>query len=262
MPIETDVLTYTLAAAIVYVTVVWGVSLKLRDSSIMDIAWGPGFMLVGAVAWGVEHPLGWRPAVLGALVMIWAVRLAEHIRVRNHARGEDPRYAAWRAEAGKAWWWRSWFKVFALQAVILWLVSAPIQAVLSKGGPLSVTGWDIAALVLWVIGFLFEAVADWQLLMHRRDHRNRGRIMDRGLWRYSRHPNYFGETVLWCGYALVAFSVPGGWMTVAGPVLMIWLILRVSGVTMLERFMKSSRPGYAAYAQRTPAFFPWFPKDD
>lgn len=262
MPIAPDVLLHTALAVLVYVLAWYVASLVLRDASIMDIAWGPGFVLVMAVAWLTEPVFAWRPAAIGLLAATWAFRLAGHIFARNRNRGEDARYAAWRVEAGRSWWWRSFFKVFALQGLILWLVSAPLVVLVTTPGPAAVTPWDVAALVLWVVGFLFEAVGDAQLAAFRRDRRNRGRIMDRGLWRYSRHPNYFGECVLWVGYGLAAIAVPGGWMTLFGPVLMIWLIVRISGVTMLERLMTASRPGYAAYVLRTPAFFPWFPKED
>lgn len=262
MPIATDVLLYTAIAVFVYVSAWYVASLVLRDASIMDTAWGPGFLLVFAVAWATEPVLHWRPAILAALVAAWALRLAAHIHTRNRNRGEDPRYAAWRVEAGRSWWWRSFFKVFALQGVILWAVSAPLVVVATTPGPPGLTPWDVVAVAFWLVGFGFEAVGDAQLAAFRRDRRNRGRIMDRGLWRYSRHPNYFGECVLWCGYGLAALAVPGGWMTLFGPALMVWLIIRVSGVTMLERLLTASRPGYAAYVARTPAFFPWFPKED
>ena len=128
--------------------------------------------------------------------------------------------------------------------------------------PDGLTALDWAGAVLWSVGFAFEAVADRQLRRFRAETRQRGRIMDRGLWKYSRHPNYFGETVLWWGFGLIACAIPFGFLTLVGPALMTWLIVRVSGVTMLERLMSKSRPGYAAYVKRTPAFVPWFPKTD
>jgi steroid 5-alpha reductase family enzyme len=239
-------------------TVVWAVSLGRRDASIADIAWGPGFALV---AWtyvlllGAVHP---RSLVAAALITLWALRLALHIGWRH--RGEDPRYRAMRARHGDAFWWRSLFVVFWLQAVILWFVALPILAIAGLPSPAQIRSTDAAGLVLFTIGFAFEAIGDYQLTRFRSDPSNRGRVLDTGLWGYTRHPNYFGDALLWWGVYLVACSTTRGWMTVASPLLMTVLLLKVSGVTLLESSLKTSKPDYADYIERTPAFVPWFPR--
>ena len=246
--------------AFAFVTAVWLLSLLLRDSSIIDIFWGLGFV---ALAWVLAacgpRPLPSRAWLLAALVTAWGLRLSLHIVVRNWGKGEDYRYRRWREEAGAAWWWRSYAKVFLLQGVIMWLVAAPVVAVLgSRSQP--PLGWlDVAAVAVWAVGFLFEAVGDWQLVRFKADPANRGRLMTRGLWRYTRHPNYFGDSMVWWGHFLVVVAA-GAWWTVFSPILMTFLLLRVSGVSLLERSLRETKPGYREYVESTSAFFPRPPR--
>jgi steroid 5-alpha reductase family enzyme len=191
------------------------------------------------------------------VVTLWAVRLAWHIGRRNVGHGEDPRYAAWRTQHGPSWWWFSWVKVFLLQATVAWIVSWVIGAAMN-GASRFPTAWDITGLALALAGIAFEATADAQLRRFKRT-AERGRICDVGLWRYSRHPNYFGESVVWWGLFVVAAGA-GGWTTIVSPVLMTWLLLRVSGVTLLEQGLAQTKPGYADYVRRTSAFVPWPPR--
>ena len=195
---------------------------------------------------------------LSLLVGLWGVRLAIYIGNRNHGQPEDYRYAAWREENGARWWWFSYFKVFLLQGSILWIVSLPLYFAQAAPSPYGFTAWDMAGLLLFVVGFYFEVVGDWQLQRFKADSANKGKLFTSGLWAYTRHPNYFGEAVLWWGFYLIALGV-GGYLSVIGPLLMTFLLLKVSGVAMLERTMKKSKPGYEEYVQRTNAFFPWFP---
>jgi len=191
-----------------------------------------------------------------ALVTAWGLRLAGHIAVRNAGGGEDFRYRQWRERSGAAFWWVSLFKVFLLQAVVLWVVSSPL---LLAQRPLTGAGWGWlipAGLVLWAVGFFFEVVSDWQLLAFKRDPANRGRILDRGLWRLSRHPNYFGEAALWWGIGLIAASA-GGPLALIGPALLTFTLVKISGVAMLDRELATRRPGYSEYIARTPAFLPF-----
>jgi len=241
-------------------TTVWAVSVRRADASIADICWGPGFVLVAWIYYGLFGAPGPRPLLLASLVTLWGVRLAGHI-ARRH-RGEDPRYAAMRAGHGPAFWWRSLFVVFWLQASLIWFVSLPLLVAARMAGPSRVTPADAAGLLLFAVGLAFEAVGDYQLARFRSNAANRGRVLDTGLWRYTRHPNYFGDALLWWGIFLLATSVPGGWLTVASPAVMTFLLLRVSGVALLERSLKASRPGYDAYIRRTSAFVPWFPRPD
>jgi len=244
-----------LAVAIIAFALLWGVSLVLKNAGIVDIFWGPGFIVVGAF-YSLTVPGG--PTVRGLavllLVIVWALRLALHIGLRNAGAGEDFRYKKWRDEAGPNFWWVSFLKVFLLQAVVLWIVSSPLLlAHLGHSRPIGVL--DGLGLVLWFGGFAYEAVADWQLRRFKKDPANAGRVMRSGLWSLSRHPNYFGEAVLWWGIALITLSA-GGWMSMIGPAMITYLLLKVSGVALLDSAMVERRPDYAAYIASTPAFVP------
>ncbi len=240
--------------------VLWLISLFVRDASIVDSFWGTGFAIAN-VFYFTQTPDGAGPRKwLGlALVTIWGLRLSVYIFRRNWGKGEDPRYAKWRAEAGEAWWWRSLFKVFLLQGILLWLISVPLLAAQAGASPTHLTALDGLASLLWAIGFFFEAVGDGQLARFRADPANRGKVFSGGVWRYSRHPNYFGEAAMWWGYYLLA-AAAGGWWTIFSPILMTFLLLRVSGVALLERGLKEAKPQYREYVESTSAFVPWFPR--
>ncbi|QYK50766.1 MAG: DUF1295 domain-containing protein [Anaerolineales bacterium] len=235
----------------------WLLSLPIKDSSIVDMFWGSGFVTT-AWLYAALTPGGGlleRGALLLALVTIWGLRLAIHIARRNHGKGEDFRYAKWRQEAGDSWWWRSFFKVFLLQAALLWLISAPLLAAVLGLRPF---GWlDAAAAALWLLGFYFEAIGDWQLARFKANPANKGKVLDSGLWALTRHPNYFGDAVQWWAFWLLAVAGGFGWWTVFSPILMTWLLRYVSGVDMLDKTLAERKPGYAAYMKRTPAFIPW-----
>lgn len=239
-------------------TVLWLASLPLKNASIVDMWWGPAFVLAAAVYAAGVPAVGPRGLAVMALVAAWALRLAWHIGRRNVGHGEDPRYAAWRVQHGPRWWWRSLLQVFLLQATVAWIVSWPIGAAMADDGGPYPTGWDVAGLILAVTGLVVEATADGQLRRFKRT-AARHAVCDAGLWRYSRHPNYFGESLVWWGLFVVAAGA-GGWWTVVSPVLMTWLLLRVSGVTLLEAGLAAAKPGYADYVRRTSAFVPWPPK--
>jgi steroid 5-alpha reductase family enzyme len=243
------------------ITLLWLLSLLLRDAGIIDVFWGLGFVSVYWFGYALAvQPATARHLLLGLLVTIWGTRLALHILRRNWGHGEDFRYARWRQEAGKAWWWRSYFKVFLLQGVVLWLVAWPLLATLANRDSHTVAWLNILALLLWIAGFIFEAGGDWQLARFKKDPLNKGRLMTSGLWRYTRHPNYFGDALIWWAFYLFAVA-SGGWWTIFSPLLMTYLLRRVSGVVMLERTLRETKPGYAAYMSRTNAFFPGLPRD-
>jgi steroid 5-alpha reductase family enzyme len=249
-----------LATMLAVLTLVWVLSVRLRDASIADVCWGLGFvLLVWLYCWRatVLTPRSWLTA---ALVTLWGTRLALHIFRRNHGTGEDRRYQAMRASHGASFWWRSLFIVFWLQGALLWFVALPLLVAVSAREPSALTIVDGAGVLLFAIGFGFEVVGDYQLARFRTEPANRGKVLDSGLWRYTRHPNYFGDATLWWGLYVMAASTPGGWVTVLSPVLMTLLLLRVSGVALLERGLTASKPGYRAYVASTPAFFPWFPR--
>ncbi len=236
----------------------WLLSLALRDASIVDIYWGPGFAVIAWTAHAAAGRISERGLLAAVLVTIWAIRLGTHLLGRNWGQGEDPRYRAMRRRHGARFPWVSLGTVYGLQAGLMWLVSLPVQiAQVSTGG---VGGLELLGAAVFAVGLGFEAVGDAQLTRFKADPENRGKVMDRGLWSISRHPNYFGDALAWWGLFLLCAGAPGALWTLPAPALMTFLLLRVSGVPMLERGLEKSRPGYAAYAARTPAFVPWFPR--
>jgi len=240
-------------------TLLWLVSLALRNASIVDIFWGTGFVLAGWLYFLLTPAaLTERKLLLMLLVSLWGLRLSFHILRRNWGKGEDFRYRQWREEAGGRWWWQSFFKVFFLQGILMWLISAPLLAAQMFSGQDRLSILDGAAIAVWGIGFFFEVVGDWQLSRFLSNPANRGKLLTSGVWRYTRHPNYFGDAAQWWGFYLFALSV-GGWWTIFSPLLMTVLLRYVSGVALLEKTMQH-KPGYQEYMNTTPAFFPWFPR--
>jgi steroid 5-alpha reductase family enzyme len=246
------------AAVFLYMTAIFVIALLKKDNSVVDIAWGPGFILVALLSLFRGEEFGGRRLLITGLVIIWAARLAIHIYLRNRGRGEDYRYAQWRKSWGKWFVLRSFFQIFMLQGIFLLFISYPIVLVnVSPKKGLAVL--DLAGTLVWLVGFFFEGVGDYQLRKFKQDATNKGMIINTGLWRYTRHPNYFGEATQWWGIFLIALSVPGGWTTVISPVTVTFLLVKVSGVAMLEKKYAGNKE-FAAYASRTNAFFPWFPK--
>jgi len=241
-------------------TVLWLVSLALKNSSIVDIFWGTGFVITTWAAF-LLIPDGFevRKLLLNVLVTIWGLRLSLHILTRNWAKPEDFRYQVWRKAAGAAWWWRSFFKVFFMQGVILWIVAAPLLAAQISARPNPLIWLEYAAVLVWLIGFYFEAMGDWQLVRFKANPANKGKVLDRGVWRYTRHPNYFGDATQWWAYYLIALAA-GGWWTIFSPIIMTTLLMRVSGVILLEKTLKEQKPGYKEYVETTREFIPWFPR--
>jgi steroid 5-alpha reductase family enzyme len=243
-----------------YVTIVWMISLWIQDASIMDVGWGLGFILLAWFYFFLTDGFMERGALVCGLVTVWGLRLSLHILGRNWSRGEDWRYRTWREQAGSRFWWISFFRVFFLQGFLLWLISAPLLAAQFSRLPAQLTALDWLGTSIWMAGFLFEAIGDWQLTNFRKNPANAGRVLRNGLWGYSRHPNYFGDATLWWGYFLIALATPGGLWTIFSPALMTWLLVRVSGVAMLERSLLKNKPDYQAYVRSTSAFVPWFYK--
>jgi steroid 5-alpha reductase family enzyme len=248
----------TAAAIGVAVVAVWVLSLPLRNASIADIFWPLGFVLVAAVS-SRAPGYGPRKVLVGVLVTIWGLRLAVHLFLRNRGHGEDPRYRSMRRRWGESRFpVVSLFTVFLFQGALMWIVSLPIQA--ASGSSARITWLDVLGSVVWFIGFTFEAVGDLQLTRFRTDPANQRRVMDGGLWTYTRHPNYFGNATLWWGLGLITLAA-GRWWALAGPLVMTILLLRVSGVPLLERRMKRTRPDYESYVARTSSFLPLPPKE-
>ena len=241
-------------------TVLWLVSLLMRDASIVDVFWGIGFVIAGWIYFaGTPDGYTDRKLLLCILVTAWGLRLSIHILIRNWGKGEDYRYSGWRAAAGESWWWQSFFRVFLLQGFLLWAISAPLLAAQNSSSPARLTVLDYLGLAVWSVGFILEAVGDWQLSRFKADTANRGKLLTSGVWRYTRHPNYFGDATQWWGYYLFALGA-GAWWTVFSPLLMTFLLVRVSGAAMLERALVESKPGYQEYIQTTSSFVPLPPR--
>ncbi len=257
----TTVLAACAVAIAAYMAVVWALSLPLRDASIADVFWGPGFAFVAIVAASLSPPSA-RATLLVVLTTVWGLRLAFHIGSRwRKKKEEDRRYQAMRATWGSRFPWVSLFTVFLLQGALLWIVSLPLQAGAALGAARPLGPIDLAGAVLFAVGLVFEAVGDAQLSRFLSDPASRGRVMETGLWRYTRHPNYFGDALVWWGLGIIG-AAAGAWWCLIGPALMTFLLVRVSGVSLLEKDIAGRRPEYVAYIRRTSPFLPLPPTRD
>ena len=235
----------------------WIISLVRRNVTIVDALWGMGFVLIAWMTWFHSEGYWARNLLLAGLTTLWGVRLTVYLALRNHGKGEDPRYAKWRRASGRRFWLTSLFKVFLLQALVLWAIALSVQAGQTQAYPARFTVPDVIGTLVWLTGFAFESVGDWQLARFKADPSNKGRVMDRGLWQYTRHPNYFGECLVWWGMFLIALSNSGNAWTVVSPLIITAVLLKMTGIPLTEQLMVENRPGYRRYIQTTPAFFPW-----
>lgn len=252
-------LLVSLAVTATLAALTWLASVARRDVSLVDRVWGPMIAAAGLVAAWRAGADDLRAVVMLTLAAAWALRLAAYITWRNWGHGEDRRYQAIRARNGAGFWWQSLFTVFGLQAVLAVVVALPLLAAALRP-PAPWSPWlDGAGALLALGGLLFEAVADAQMAGFKADPARRGQVMDRGLWRYTRHPNYFGECCVWWGLGLMALTAGSAW-ALASPLLMTVLLLRVSGVTLLEADLRERRPAYRDYVARTNAFVPGPPR--
>jgi len=256
-----EVYWWNAASEAVLMVALWVVSVVRRDASVVDPWWSIGFVLIACnTVWQTGVTSG--KALLLGMVVVWGIRLWLHLLVRSLGKAEDVRYKAFREKYGPhRYWWVSFFQVFVLQGVLVLIISAPLQVALSVDGPDELSGWDLFGGCAFLVGFAFEAVGDWQLTMFRRNGAIKGRILDTGVWRYTRHPNYFGDALLWWGFWLAGLDTGlSGLMTVYAPALMTFLLVRISGVRMLDAHLAATRPGYAEYMARTPGFVPGPPR--
>ncbi|BBO72038.1 hypothetical protein DSCA_59680 [Desulfosarcina alkanivorans] len=251
-----------LAAVAGLMTIGWIISLLRRDVTIVDSLWGLGFVLVALITFRTGNGFTARSLLVLILTSIWGLRLAGYLTRRNWGKGEDHRYGSWREKSGHRFWIVSLFKVFWLQAIFLWAISLVLQQAQASPEPARITALDILGTLVWAVGLIFESVGDWQLAQFKADADNRGRVMDRGLWAWSRHPNYFGEFLVWWGFFLVALATKEGWWTVVSPLIISAVLLKMTGVPLTEAALKARRPGYAEYIRRTSAFFPRPPLKD
>jgi steroid 5-alpha reductase family enzyme len=255
-----EALTVSALAIASLMLITWIISGVAKDASIVDLIWGFGFVLV---AWTVFHfsaPAGGRGWLLVSLTTVWGLRLSSYLTMRNLGKGEDFRYQAMRRKHGERFFVVSLGTVFGLQALLMWVISLPLQAGIAGSDPgVGMSVLDAVGIALWAVGLFFETVGDWQLARFKADPANQGKVMDRGLWRYTRHPNYFGDFCVWWGFYLIA-TAGGAWWTVVGPILMSALLIRYSGAGLLEKTIANRRPGYDTYARRTNGFFPGPPR--
>ncbi|MGZ4490658.1 MAG: DUF1295 domain-containing protein [Nocardioidaceae bacterium] len=255
-------LPLTALTVVLVLGVTFLVALRLHRHGVVDVAWGIGFAAVAATSYVVSagEVNDVRRLLVLALTTVWGLRLAVHIAVRSRGQGEDPRYEELLARAPGSRAWYAAQRIYLTQALVLWFVSLPLQvAAFERPGP-NVLTW--LGVLVWLVGLGFEAVGDHQLTRFRNDPASRGQVLDTGLWRYTRHPNYFGDACVWVGLSLVAFSAWPGILTLLSPLLMVWLLARGTGKPLLEKGMAERRPGYAAYVARTSGFVPLPPKRD
>jgi steroid 5-alpha reductase family enzyme len=235
----------------------WLFSLCKHDVSIVDSLWSVMFMLLAFSDAARAGAVGSRATLILVLVTVWALRLSIYITWRNWGHGEDRRYQAIRARNEPGFAVKSLYLVFGLQALLAWIISLPLHGAILSDGAL---GWgDAAGVALWLLGFVFEAGGDWQLARFKANPANQGQVLDRGLWRLTRHPNYFGDFAMWWGFYVIAVA-GGAWWSFLGPLVMSTLLMRVSGVTLLEKDIGERRPQYADCIRRTNKFFPGPPK--
>lgn len=254
-----DVLAASAVTVVVMMLATWLLSVFKSDASLVDLVWGLGFVLVGWTGFGIIADPGPRRWLLVGLVTIWGLRLSLYLTWRNLGKEEDYRYQAMRRKRPETFWWQSLFRVFGFQGVIMWVVSLPVQ--MGQVPDPSPLGWlDWVGASIWLVGIGFESVGDFQLARFKADPANEGQVLDRGLWRYTRHPNYFGDFLVWWGLYAIALSA-GQWWTVVGPLLMSLFLMKVSGVGPLEKDITDRRPAYADYIERTNGFFPGPPSD-
>jgi len=242
-----------------YMSLFFLVAVVRKDNSLADIAWGGGFVLIAIVTFLLAPGYAEARQVLATcLVTLWGLRLAIYIHFRNLGRGEDYRYAKWRKEWGEFSLIRSFLQVFMLQGALMVLIASSVIFI-NLNPARGLTIFDATGLAVWCVGFFFESAGDFQLFQFKKDPGNKGKVMRYGLWKYTRHPNYFGEATMWWGIFIMALSIKGGFVAVISPLAITFLLLKVSGIPMLEKKMAETQEGYTEYMKNTSPFFPWFP---
>jgi steroid 5-alpha reductase family enzyme len=255
-----DIYLQGLGVIMILMSLLWIISILMKNVSIVDYFWGLGFVIVSTLYFITSSGNVTRKILILVLVAIWGLRLSGYLAWRNYGKGEDFRYREFRKKYGeKRYWWISFFQVFLLQGILMWLISAPLLGAQFYGSEKGPGILDILGIILWITGLVFEAGGDYQLAAFKADPSNKGKVLNRGLWRYTRHPNYFGDSSVWWGYGFICLSA-GSYLPVLGAVLMTILIIRVSGVVLLEKSLVKQRPEYEEYIKNTSAFIPWFPK--
>jgi len=243
-----------------FVTLLWIWSVFIKNVSIVDIFWGVGFVIVNTFYVYMSGELNARKIWTLILVSIWGLRLAIYLAYRNIGKGEDFRYQEFRKNYGpKRYWWFSFFQTFLLQGILIMIISLPLLGIHSSSSAGNLNLLDYIGIVVWIIGFTFEAGGDYQLAQFKRDTKNKGKVLNTGFWKYTRHPNYFGDSAVWWAYAIFSIAAGSYWQII-GALIMTVLILKISGVSLLEKTLKETKPQYREYIQKTNSFLPWFPK--
>jgi len=244
----------------VLVTLLWIWSIIIKNVSIIDLFWGLGYVIVNAFYVFNSGELTDRKILILFLVSLWGLRLFIYLAYRNIGKGEDFRYQEFRKNYGEnRYWWISYFQTFLLQAVLIMIISLPLLGVSNPAQNQQLTILDYIAIIVWIIGFIFEAFGDFQLSRFKKNPKNKGKVLNTGFWKYTRHPNYFGDSAVWWSYGLFSIAAGSYWQII-GSVIMTLLIIKVSGVALLEKSLTNTKPEYKEYIEKTSAFFPWFPK--
>ncbi len=243
-----------------YVTFLFGVSIIKKRNDIADIGWGLGFVFLALFSFYFNYQsYGFliKPALITSLVLIWGLRLSTHIYLRNRSKEEDYRYKRWRQQWGEWFYIRSYGQVYLLQGFLIYIISLPILLI-NQSGVMTITFFDLIALLIWLVGFFFEVVGDYQLKKFIQNPKKDG-ILETGLWKYSRHPNYFGEVIQWWAFWILAATI-GKWWTILSPITITVLILKISGIPMMEKRL-AEKEGFEEYKERVSKFFPLPPKN-
>lgn len=248
------------AAILFMMIILWLVSIAITNVSIVDIFWGAGYVFASTIYFIFSEGNFDRKLLILILVSVWGLRLSIYLGWRNIGKGEDYRYKEFRKNYGEErYWWVSFFQTFLLQGILMWLISLPILAAMFYGQNNVLGILDYIAIVIWAIGISFEAGGDIQLAQFKKNHANKGKVLDKGFWKYTRHPNYFGDAAVWWSYALFSIAV-GSYWPIIGSLIMTFFLIKVSGVAMLEKSLVETKPQYREYIRKTSAFFPLPPK--
>lgn len=249
-----------LVVIFILVSLLWGLSVLIRNVSIIDLFWGLGFVIVNAIYCFSSGDFYMRKLLLLVFVSLWGLRLSIYLSWRNIGKGEDFRYQEFREKYGfKRYWWVSYFQTFLLQGALIMFISLPLLGVNIETDSNALNGLDYLGVFFFIIGFIFEVGGDLQLARFKNNPENSGKVLNKGFWAYTRHPNYFGDSVVWWAFALFSLSA-GSYWTCIGSIAMTFLIIRVSGVSLLEKSLSDTKPKYHEYIRKTNSFFPWFPK--
>ena len=252
------IIAINLAAVITMMFIGWLFSIVKRNVNVVDSLWGLGFVLIAWLTFFLAEGFLARKLLIALMVSFWGIRLSIYLTWRNWAKSEDARYGSWRTQIGKKFWYISLFKVFLLQALFMWVIALGPQYGQVAQQPGHLTWLDALGFMIWLTGFVYESLSDWQLARFKADLANRGKVMNRGLWAYSRHPNYFGEFLVWWGLFMVTLNTPLGWWTIGSPLIVTLVLLKMTGIPLTERAITNTRPGYKRYIRETNAFIPWF----